>query len=64
MSEYNPKAPNELADTQLQRESYESDKSKSIAKNGGFSEAGATTDNTDAGPSFTNKESYNSVPGE
>ncbi|MEE1132670.1 MAG: hypothetical protein UHX00_13695 [Caryophanon sp.] len=62
MSEYNPKAPNKLADAQLNRANYESDASKAVAKH--HAGDGAVLDNTDAGPSFTNKESYNSIPGE
>lgn len=64
MSEYNPKAPNELADAQLNRENYESETSKQVAKNGDCASTDAVKDHTDAGPIFTNKESYNSVPGE
>lgn len=62
MTEYNPKAPNELADAQLNRSNYESEESKAVANKHASSDA--VLDKTDSGPSFTNKESYNSIPGE
>ena len=85
METYNPKAPNELADAQLNRIQYESEKSKGIknssklqsesneylyganpVKHNPKAIGGATlnqTSNKD-GRGSSNKESYNSIPGE
>lgn len=63
MSNYNPKAPNELADAQLKRQEHESDASKAVA-----SKHHHNDENVDGKKPFeygdTNKESYNSIPGE
>lgn len=85
MQQYNPKAPNELADAQLNRAQHESEKSKAIVnsnipqsesneylyganpvKHDSHSSNGAVLDRTEQENSNkpTNKESYNSIPGE
>ncbi|MEK4628644.1 MAG: hypothetical protein ABS944_11095 [Solibacillus sp.] len=62
MIEYKPKAPNELADKQLKREKYESEKSKAAAKH--YYSQEKNIDNPDAvKKGDTNKESYNTIPG-
>ncbi len=63
MSEYNPKAPNELADAQLEREKYESEQSKAVAKRKEHDEHN-TKDSSSVEKFETNKESYNTIPGE
>lgn len=64
MLDYNPTAPNELADAQLNREKYESNESKAVATHAHHVNYGAIDGKKpfDYGPG--NKESYNSIPGE
>lgn len=63
MAEYNPKAPNELADAQLEREKYESEQSKAVAKRN-EQDKDNMKDSSSVGKFETNKESYNTIPGE
>ena len=62
MPDYNPKFPHELTDAQLQREKYESDASKALAR-GGHSHK-TLDDSPPLATGETEKESYNTIPGE